>query len=111
MSDKPTNPTNLSEIFSFTTEKGVIVTAKRDKEISRYFHWDSDPHFEEWAQAVNYLVCEKLGMGLLNFEDWCYADSYEAGDTPEEAYFSFLERVGAESGFYYDGEDKGNWYD
>ena len=50
--------------------------------------------YNEWLRKCNALVARKAhGFGIDDLPDWNWYDSYEAGETPEDAVECFLEDV------------------
>lgn len=41
--------------------------------------------FDDWLKRVDMAICGKLGIGLADLPDCCYADWYEDGITPSQA--------------------------
>tara|TARA_Y100000310_G_C20471772_1_gene710427 strand:+ start:106 stop:318 length:213 start_codon:yes stop_codon:yes gene_type:complete len=46
---------------------------------------NEDAKFEEWMKAVDDVLENKVGLSSSCMRDRLWYDSYEAGETPEEA--------------------------
>lgn len=44
-----------------------------------------DNQFALWLAFTNSRVNKLIGVGLFNLEDWLIRDSFDNGDTPQEA--------------------------
>jgi hypothetical protein len=56
------------------------------------------PHFAAWLNALDRLIIAETGIGAYDWPDWCFADSFEQGDTPEEAFAAWCEDQGWPTG-------------
>ena len=52
--------------------------------------------FAYWMRAVDEELDKLTGFTHADFEDWNWADSFEAGDLPADAVRYFLEDVAPE---------------
>ena len=50
--------------------------------------------FETWLAAVDAECVKLAGLGRDDIPDWCYWDSWESGETPNEAAVQALEEAG-----------------
>lgn len=52
------------------------------------------PRFAGWLNRLDDLITDATGIGAYDWPDWCFADSFEQGDTPEEAFVVWCEDQG-----------------
>lgn len=65
-------------------------------------HGWKEPHdalFTAWFNTMDKLCIKKLGLSLFDFPDWNFADAYEGGTTPEDAFAEFAEEQLSDMGF------------
>lgn len=56
--------------------------------------------FEQWKAEINRMMLDEFNLDLDDIEDWGYWDSFEAGDTPKDAFIQIVEDM--EFDEYYD---------
>jgi len=49
--------------------------------------------FRDWMKAIDALAIQSFGLDTGNFEDWGFADAFEAGQSPDEAFEDWVEGV------------------
>jgi hypothetical protein len=52
---------------------------------------DESEAFAKWYNEVDAIVELRLGMGVENFPDWDFGNTFTCGDGPEEAAAQFIE--------------------
>ncbi len=55
---------------------------------------EAAPRFAAWLNALDRLITDATGIGAYDWPDWCFADSFEQGDTPAEAFIVWCEDQG-----------------
>lgn len=45
-----------------------------------------DPVYAEWMREVNAISLRKTGVSVFELPDWTWRMSYDAGDTPADAW-------------------------
>lgn len=56
--------------------------------------------FEQWKAEINRMMLNEYNLDLDYIDDWGYRDSFEAGDTPRDAFYAIVEDM--EFDEYYD---------
>lgn len=49
--------------------------------------------FEQWLAQVDAICIQNVGLGIEDFDDFLWADTYEKNRTPEQAYKTFYNKV------------------
>lgn len=49
--------------------------------------------FNQWMVAVDRKVTRRIGFGINDLRDFCYADWFESGMTPAEAALEVLDEI------------------
>jgi hypothetical protein len=47
--------------------------------------------FEHWKEEINRMMQDEFNLDLNDIDDWSYRYSFEAGDTPKEAFNQLVE--------------------